>query len=78
METTNFMKKGKAIEHYIISELLKHDFDVFTPVVDSGTDFIIRNKEGGFVEIQVKSRNIQDSEDLFFIKERNPNQSLCC
>ena len=62
METTNFTKKGKAIEHFIISELLKNDFDVYTPVVDDGTDFIIKNRQGGFVEIQVKSRNIQGKE----------------
>ena len=41
------MKKGKAIEHHIISELLKNDFDVFVPVVDTGTDLIIKDREEG-------------------------------
>lgn len=72
METNDSRKKGKAIEHLIISELLKNDFDVFVPVVDDGTDLIIRNKQGGFVEIQVKSRNIQGDEGLFFMKDFKP------
>jgi hypothetical protein len=73
METSNFMKKGKAIEHLIISELLKNDFDVFVPVIDTGTDLIIKDKEGGFVEIQVKSRDIQEDNDFFFIKDFKPS-----
>ena len=73
MKTKDNMKKGKAIEHYIISELLKNDFDVFVPVVDTGTDLIIKDREGGLVEIQVKSRDIQNDEDVFFIKDFKPN-----
>lgn len=73
MNTKNNWKKGKAIEHYIIYELLKNDFDVFVPVVDTGIDLIIKDREGGFVEIQVKSRDIQNDEDVFFIKDFEPN-----
>lgn len=73
MKTTNNMKKGKAIEHLIISELLKNDFDVFVPVIDTGTDLIIKDRGGGLVEIQVKSRDIQDEEYVFFIKDFKPN-----
>ena len=47
MKTKDNMKKGKAIEHHIISELLKNDFDVFVPVVDTGTDLIIKDREEG-------------------------------
>ncbi|MCK5624212.1 hypothetical protein KAI04_00025 [Candidatus Pacearchaeota archaeon] len=73
MITKNNTKKGKAIEYHIISELLKNDFDVFVPVVDTGTDLIIKDREGGLVEIQVKSRDIQSDEDVFFIKDFKPN-----
>ena len=43
------------------------------PVVDTGTDLIIKDREGGLVEIQVKSRDIQNDEDIFFIKDFQPN-----
>jgi len=76
MITKDNWKKGKAIEHYIISELLKNDFDVFVPVVDTGIDMIIKDREGGLVEIQVKSRNIQSDEDVFFIKDFTPNHNF--
>jgi len=76
MITKNNVKKGKAIEHYIISELLKNDFDVFVPVVDTGIDLIIKDKEGGLVEIQVKSRMINDDEDCFFIKSFEPRHNF--
>jgi len=69
MKTTNTSKKGKAIEHHIIYELLKDDFDVYTPIVDTGTDLIIKDKEGGFVEIQVKSRVLRGEDDYFPMKD---------
>ncbi len=72
METDDSRKKGKSAEHLIISELLKNDFDVFVPIVDDGTDLVISNNEGGLVKIQVKSRNIQGNEGLFFIKDFKP------
>ncbi len=36
MNTDNKNKKGKAIEHYIIHELLKNDFDVSVTVIGGG------------------------------------------
>jgi hypothetical protein len=69
MEELHNAKKGKAIEHYIISELLKSNFDVYVPVVDlEGVDMIVRGDKS-YVEIQVKSRNIKSPEDEFFIKD---------
>jgi len=76
MITSDNTKKGKAIEHYIISELLKNDFDVFVPVVDTGIDLIIKDKEGGLVEIQVKSRMINNDEDCFNIKSFEPRHNF--
>ncbi len=74
--TKNSNKKGKAIEHYIISELLKNDFDVYTPVVDVGTDLIVKDKDGGLVEIQVKSRMINKDEDCFIMKLFEPRHNF--
>ncbi|MEK6860459.1 MAG: hypothetical protein AABY07_00670 [Nanoarchaeota archaeon] len=34
----------KAIEHWIISELLRNDFEVYVPALDEGVDFICRDK----------------------------------
>ena len=65
-------KKGKYIEYFIISELLKHDFNVYTPVVDNGTDMIVKDDKGGLVEIQVKSRSIRHGRDCFIIKDFEP------
>lgn len=77
MKTESSTKKGKAIEHYIISEFLKNDFDVYVPVVDDGVDLIVRDKKGGFLEIQVKSRK---AERDFFIKDFQvkPNFFIIC
>lgn len=76
MKTNNPMAKGKAIEHYFISELLKNDFEIFIPVLDTGTDMIIKDREGGFVEIQVKSRIIKTDEDCFVIKDFVPKNNF--
>ena len=43
MKTTNSMNKGKAIEHYFISELLKNDFEIFVPVLDTGIYLIVKD-----------------------------------
>ena len=63
MITNDSMNKGKAIEHYFISELLKNDFEIFVPVLDKGVDLIIKDREGGLVEVQVKSRVIKNGDD---------------
>jgi len=76
MKTKDKAKKGKAIEHYIIHELLKNDFDVFVPILDTGVDMIIKDKEGGFVELQVKSREIKGDQDVFFIKDFKPSHNF--
>lgn len=70
--TENSSRWGKAIEHYIIHELLKNNFEVFIPVVDDGVDMIVKDKQGGYVDIQVKSRNITNDEDFFYMKDFKP------
>jgi hypothetical protein len=77
MITESSLKKGKSIEYYLISKLLENDFSVYTPVVDDeGIDIIVKNKEGGFVEIQVKSRVIKDERDCFTIKNFKPKENF--
>jgi len=48
---------GKYFEQLLILQLLKSDFDVFTPVLDRGIDLIVkrREKELQYFEVQVKS-----------------------
>jgi hypothetical protein len=68
--------RGKAVEYKIISDLLANGFDVFVPVVDRGVDLIIKDSEGGFVEIQVKSRLIVHPSDYFKIREFTPSHNF--
>lgn len=49
--------------------MLKNDFEIFVPVLDRGVDLIIKDREGGFVEVQVKSRVINNRDDFFVIKD---------
>ena len=75
--TINNSKKGKAVEYLIISELLKNNFDVYIPVVDiEGIDLIIKNKEGAYVEVQVKSRTIKDEKEHFTLNEFKPKSNF--
>ena len=76
MKTNDSMNKGKAIEHYFISELLKNDFEIFVPVLDKGVDLIIKDREGGLVEVQVKSRVIKYKDDCFVIKDFHPQNNF--
>jgi len=70
-------KKGKAIEYYIICELLKNDFDVYIPVVDlEGVDMIVRNKSGSYIEIQVKARAIKHKASEIYARYEQPKTNL--
>ena len=55
--TESRLKKGKSVEHALISELLKRGLDVYLPVVDThGIDILVRSRSGKTAEVQVKSR----------------------
>ena len=48
---------GKRYEYVVIAELLKREFDIYTPLVDDmGIDCVIR-KENKYLEIQIKARS---------------------
>lgn len=50
------LQTGKYAEYYVKMEFTSYGFDVFTSEVDDkGIDFVARNKNGKFFEIQVKS-----------------------
>ena len=48
--------KGKHGELMVISELLKRNYQVYTPVVDSGIDCLVDVGEGNYKEVQIKYR----------------------
>jgi len=72
----NSSKKGKAVEHYLISELLNQGLEVYLPVVDSGIDFIVKDRNGGLIEVQVKSRSIMSDKSFFSIKDFKPRYNF--
>lgn len=50
------MQLGRYAEYYTKMEFTLHGFDVYEPDVDErGIDFVIRNSEGRYYEVQVKS-----------------------
>lgn len=48
--------KGAIGENIIIGEFLKRNYDVYLPVVDRGTDCIVRSQTGNYYEVQIKTR----------------------
>lgn len=52
----NKIKKGRYGEYSIILKLLERGFEVYPSLVDDrGIDLVIRNPNGSYLEIQVKS-----------------------
>ena len=49
---------GKRMKFVIIAEMLSEGLDVYTPLIDdNGIDAVVRNPDGSFVEIQIKTRS---------------------
>lgn len=49
---------GKRMEFWVIGEMLRHNLDVYIPLVDDrGVDAVIRRSDGSFVEVQIKARS---------------------
>ncbi|MFH1015373.1 MAG: hypothetical protein V1771_00035 [Chloroflexota bacterium] len=46
--------KGKSVELWVSSELIRRGADIYLPVIDIGIDAIIRKKDGEYLEIQIK------------------------
>lgn len=63
-------RKGKAQEYYVMYLLLKRGYQVYVPAADlDGIDILVRDDEGGFVELQVKS--LKMSKDNYRIQVKN-------
>ncbi len=65
--------KGKRGELIVIGELLRHGFEVFTPVVDSGIDCLVKAGEGNYKEIQIKYREMQP---IFNVRNLRPRDGF--
>ena len=50
------LQLGEIAEHLAKIEFISHDFEVYDTVIDDrGIDFIARNEDGKFFEVQVKA-----------------------
>jgi len=48
-------QKGKLAEFLVFGKLIKEGVDLYLPVIDTGIDAIVRQKNGTHLDIQVKS-----------------------
>jgi len=70
---------GKRMEFWLIGEMLRQGLDVYRPLVDDkGIDAIVRRPDGTYVEVQIKARSKDTTEEqagLFagIRCESNPN-----
>ncbi len=69
--------KGKRGELIVIGELLRRGFEVFTPVVDSGIDCLVKAGEGNYKEIQVKYRENQPNFNVRNFRPREGFIVIC-
>jgi hypothetical protein len=81
--TESRLKKGKSVEHGLISELLKRGLDVYLPVVDThGIDILVRSRSGKTAEVQVKSRVDTGQQGRYFavgeVKSRQEGSFFVC
>lgn len=65
----NNLQLGKYAEYYAKMEFASYGFEVYTSEVDDhGIDFIVKNGNGEFLEIQVKS--VRQANYVFMRKEK--------
>lgn len=72
---------GRYAEYYAKMEFASYGFDVYTSEVDDhGVDFVAKNKNDRYYEVQVKSTRPRTSY-VFFKKDKagglSPNRLLC-
>jgi len=65
--------KGKQGELLVIGELLRRQFEIFTPLVDSGIDCLVKSGDGDYKEIQIKYR---ENKPIFRVKNLKPSESF--
>lgn len=67
--------KGKIAELSVIRELLRNGHSqIYTPVSDVGIDIIVKNADGTYAELQVKSRSKEDA--AFTVQNINAHDRL--
>ena len=54
MEITT-QQTGKRAEFLVFGELVRNGADLYLPAIDTGIDAVVRQKDGTYKEIQVKS-----------------------
>jgi len=63
------LQLGRYAEYYAKMEFASYGFEVYTSEVDDhGIDFIAKNKNGEFIELQVKS--VRQTNYIFMQKEK--------
>lgn len=72
----NHLQVGRFAEYLAKMEFALYGFEIFTSEVDDrGIDFVVRNSDKTFFEIQVKS--VRDLNYVFFHKDKfKPNANL--
>lgn len=63
------IKAGKRAEYYILSMLLKENYDCYMPVSDDdGVDIVVRLNDKKFISLQIKSttKDIKMGDAAFF------------
>jgi hypothetical protein len=64
----NNLQLGKYAEYYAKMELSSYGFDVYSSEVDDhGIDFIVKTRDGDFLEFQVKS--VLRTDNVFLVKK---------
>jgi len=72
-EDLSTQTKGKMGELDVLGELLKHGFQVFQPMVDTGIDCLVDVGAGNYKEIQIKSR---EDDAIFTARKFKPRNTF--
>ena len=49
---------GKRMEYNLVGKMLMEGLDVYLPLVDDhGVDYVIKKEDGTFIEVQIKARS---------------------
>ncbi|MEW8994441.1 DUF4365 domain-containing protein [Clostridium sp.] len=67
----NGLQLGRYGEYFAKMEFASYGFDVYTSEVDDhGIDFVVKNKQGKFFEVQVKAIRIEKTGYVFMRKDK--------
>jgi hypothetical protein len=71
-------QKGKGAELIVFGELIRRGSDLYIPIVDKGTDAILRKEGGTYLEIQVKSTEEDEQAGYFNVYDldKHPEENF--